>query len=54
MKDLTPRTDGTGVQTINLRELGFVGRVSDKALAEIEAMEREQRRLFAHDRTVFD
>lgn len=54
MKDLMPQTDRTFVQTINLRAVGFVGRVSDKALAEIEAMEREQRRLFAHDRTVFD
>jgi hypothetical protein len=52
--DLLPKSDMTGVQTINLRDLGFVGRVSAGALAEIDAMERKQHRLFAEDRTVFD
>ena len=53
-KDLTPKRDMTRVQTINLRELGWDGRVSEKALKEIEDMEREQIRLRMNDKTVFD
>lgn len=52
-KDLTPKADRTKVQTINLRELGFVGRVSEEALRRIEANERQAARCLT-DTTLFD
>jgi hypothetical protein len=51
-KDLTPKADMTKVQTINLRDLSFVGRVSERALKEIEANERQAARCLT-DTTLF-
>lgn len=42
MKELRIGPEVPASQRINLRDLGFVGYVSDKALAEIRANERRQ------------
>lgn len=45
IRDLTPPRDTS--RTVDLRDFGFVGRVSDEALAEIKRQERRQARALA-------
>lgn len=42
IRDLTPPRDTS--RTVDLRDFGFVGRVSDEALAEIKRQERRRAR----------